>query len=135
MKWLGIICALVLSSSITHAQEFRYNCKSWGYLWTAIVTLDQQRLIVYDHEGSDKKGILVYENRGLKGGRGSMKDNLEYVLSREKSTATIYSTGGRTYYVPPYMLTGGKYIKGGVIGGYFFTDWEDQDYLKCVLEK
>lgn len=124
-----ILTVLFASTAAQAAQTYTYNCKSQKHGWAAQVSLNEQELTI-----PGDKSLQVYTNTGLFGGNGNLSETYAYVLDPKKSTGGNVSDGGKTYFVTPALLAGGRRLKDGTVGGYIFAQWEDNDYLKCSLK-
>lgn len=125
-----ILVALLAPQAVQAEEAYSYSCKSQNQAWTATVALTNKELIIPGYQDR----VAVYTNKGLQSGNGSMSNKYAYVLNLRKSKGMSPSDKGKTYFVSPELLSGGKRLRDGSIGGFVFARWEDNDYLKCVLK-
>lgn len=120
MKKLSILFVFVFST-LTMANDFNYTCryqKEFSEIFK--LSINKKNMIIYNqyHDGSmgQKKGKVVYDNTGLVGGNGQMKDRYGFKINYELSEVTPVE-GFNEFFVTTPMTIGGEPLANGTTGG------------------
>lgn len=106
-----------LLSTASFAQSFKYDCKLLTDIRVTeniVVTAKKMTVLTEVFGGKILKG--VFDNTGVKGGNGKMKDRLSFVKNYQESTELNDEIA--EFLLTPDMLTGGSRLRNGSMGGF-----------------
>jgi hypothetical protein len=119
---IGFFLSSILFSSAALAESFKYNCVFLTDRdFKVKIEVSETQMSMFDQpDGLSRpgrgRGKLVFNNLGIHGGNGKMKDRLKFKVDWKKSEVApmeIYE-----YFLTPQMATGGMLMRNGSKGGF-----------------